>query len=595
MKKKSSHTNSTTSTLSVGSTGSQARLIQSSHPPAHYQPVLMKDLGKSQSPKQDKNVVDLFSDRVATGGTNSSGDESGSGGSCDVQTDTDSDTVHNNTNKEQKLTDSVMDKHLCALVDDSLNFGGAGTANAACDIAKYMANLKKKHMESEQYELDEEMDDSTANIVAASADDTQTESSDSGASATADKTTQQSEEDSGSSSGGGGGGTNDNVIILDNKVDKASKKSERQRSRSEHKVGTVSSPAPVKSTLRSPSTSTHLSSHSPDRSRSTGTSPVKIIKIRSPRNSIVDTSGRRLNVSRESLKDGSPDRREVSPRRGSEGGGILKRSVSPKPVTVHTLMPSSSSCSSSASSTGILKRSQSPAEFKAPDRNRLSPRESFESRSPDRYRNAAENSGSYCSSRAGSFDSRASEPNLDIPRSVLKQSSNCGGSSFESRSPDRSSTYATVGRKRSLSAHSSVDPRSPEPYDHYYQFYQQQMEKQYSPDRRHQRLSKSLERSGAKDYADIPAAAASHIYGRYGLSPERIYHIGPPPPRSQSAENAYRKYGNSDTHTEYGGGAFGGSDAAPPGMYDLMHSNESLTKSIEQPTCVECLYQRKPS
>ncbi|XP_037046725.1 protein still life, isoforms C/SIF type 2 isoform X2 [Bradysia coprophila] len=36
---------STTSTLSVGSTGSQARLIQSSHPPSHYQPVLMKDLG----------------------------------------------------------------------------------------------------------------------------------------------------------------------------------------------------------------------------------------------------------------------------------------------------------------------------------------------------------------------------------------------------------------------------------------------------------------------------------------------------------------------------------------------------------------------
>ncbi|XP_021697786.1 protein still life, isoform SIF type 1 isoform X2 [Aedes aegypti] len=36
---------STTSTLSVSSTGSQARLIQSSHPPATYHPVLMKDLG----------------------------------------------------------------------------------------------------------------------------------------------------------------------------------------------------------------------------------------------------------------------------------------------------------------------------------------------------------------------------------------------------------------------------------------------------------------------------------------------------------------------------------------------------------------------
>ncbi|XP_063702162.1 protein still life, isoform SIF type 1-like isoform X3 [Culicoides brevitarsis] len=36
---------STTSTLSVGSTGSQARLIQSSHAPSNYQPVLLKDLG----------------------------------------------------------------------------------------------------------------------------------------------------------------------------------------------------------------------------------------------------------------------------------------------------------------------------------------------------------------------------------------------------------------------------------------------------------------------------------------------------------------------------------------------------------------------
>ncbi|XP_037874770.2 protein still life, isoforms C/SIF type 2 isoform X10 [Bombyx mori] len=36
---------STTSTLSAGSTGSQARLIQSSHQPTHYQPVMVKELG----------------------------------------------------------------------------------------------------------------------------------------------------------------------------------------------------------------------------------------------------------------------------------------------------------------------------------------------------------------------------------------------------------------------------------------------------------------------------------------------------------------------------------------------------------------------
>lgn len=40
---------STTSTLSAGSTGSQARLIQSSHQPTTYHPVLVKDLGKQHS------------------------------------------------------------------------------------------------------------------------------------------------------------------------------------------------------------------------------------------------------------------------------------------------------------------------------------------------------------------------------------------------------------------------------------------------------------------------------------------------------------------------------------------------------------------
>lgn len=37
---------STTSTLSAGSTGSQAKLIQSSQHPVNYQPPIVKDLGK---------------------------------------------------------------------------------------------------------------------------------------------------------------------------------------------------------------------------------------------------------------------------------------------------------------------------------------------------------------------------------------------------------------------------------------------------------------------------------------------------------------------------------------------------------------------
>ncbi|CAH4018425.1 unnamed protein product [Pieris brassicae] len=40
---------STTSTLSAGSTGSQARLIQSSHQPTQYQPTMVKELGKQES------------------------------------------------------------------------------------------------------------------------------------------------------------------------------------------------------------------------------------------------------------------------------------------------------------------------------------------------------------------------------------------------------------------------------------------------------------------------------------------------------------------------------------------------------------------
>lgn len=46
---------STTSTLSAGSTGSQARLIQSSHQPATYHPVLVKDLGKQHSSPSLRN------------------------------------------------------------------------------------------------------------------------------------------------------------------------------------------------------------------------------------------------------------------------------------------------------------------------------------------------------------------------------------------------------------------------------------------------------------------------------------------------------------------------------------------------------------
>ncbi|XP_025834842.1 protein still life, isoforms C/SIF type 2-like isoform X4 [Agrilus planipennis] len=48
---------STTSTLSAGSTGSQARLIQSSHQPEHYQPMQVEELGKQYSSSSNTKTV----------------------------------------------------------------------------------------------------------------------------------------------------------------------------------------------------------------------------------------------------------------------------------------------------------------------------------------------------------------------------------------------------------------------------------------------------------------------------------------------------------------------------------------------------------
>uniref|UniRef100_A0A182NIS4 Still life n=1 Tax=Anopheles dirus TaxID=7168 RepID=A0A182NIS4_9DIPT len=108
---------STTSTLSVGSTGSQARLIQSSHPPATYHPVLMKDLGKRLSPSSDKSVVEMFDPTKGVSGATEKRPN---------QTDT---------------ADNAMDTHLKNLNLDSL---------IETDIVEYMENLKEKHLESEQ-------------------------------------------------------------------------------------------------------------------------------------------------------------------------------------------------------------------------------------------------------------------------------------------------------------------------------------------------------------------------------------------------------------------------------------------------------------
>uniref|UniRef100_A0A182K6X6 Still life n=1 Tax=Anopheles christyi TaxID=43041 RepID=A0A182K6X6_9DIPT len=117
---------STTSTLSVGSTGSQARLIQSSHPPATYHPVLMKDLGKRLSPSSDKCVVEMF--EPAKGASSAAGEKRPK------------ETDHHHHHQHHQA-DNAMDKHLKNLNLDSL---------IETDIVEYMENLREKHFESEQ-------------------------------------------------------------------------------------------------------------------------------------------------------------------------------------------------------------------------------------------------------------------------------------------------------------------------------------------------------------------------------------------------------------------------------------------------------------
>lgn len=470
----------------MGSTGSQARLIQSSHAPATYQPVLVKDLGKSQSPSKDINVVE---------------------------------PLDNRDDDEHKLTDNVMDKQLTELEAD-------GVSRATiCDIVQYMANLKEKHMESERLETQQAGQSAMKATPPILTSESSTEATNDPPNPSSDSSTTQlsSEEEM-------------SMVVIDAKVDKVFK-SEKPGSKIEQVA---------KKANKSPRSSICLS-RSPDRVKSSGSSPIKIIKIKSPRSSV--DAGKRLSVSisRDNSKERSPDRhRSISPRRSSEGG-ILKPFL-PNSKTDPILTAGSSGTSSGG---GILKRNTSPCsksrsperthayrkslspctsfDSRSPDRNRLSPHSSFDRRSPDRKTSPDGRYADYSTVRGCMYRS---------PRS-----------SFESRSPDR---------KRSLSAHSSFEKsKSPEPYYHHYY---SSPHAYHSPERPGKRQSKSLERQSSRD--------SSSSY-QYGLSPERIYRIGPT--RSQSAENALRQSGRPS--------------------HEL--SNEFLNRFLEQPTCVDCLYQRK--
>lgn len=124
-------------------------------------------------------------------------------------------------------------------------------------------------------------------------------------------------------------------------------------------------------------------------------------------------------------------------------------------------------------------------------------------------------------------------------------------------------------RKRSLSAHSSFirsQPSDSECYSHRpYDYYRRSNSPDYE---RGKRLSKSLERT------TTPARPTSMYY-----CPQNAHGMSYPdaPIRSQSLENALMM------------------NARAQGERYSSRSNDSLMQFQDFPTCVECLYQRKPS
>lgn len=404
---------------------------------------------------------------------------------------------------ERKFTEHVMDRHLSQLESNSIDKSG----NTVADIAQYMAKLKANHMESETNHSKVTGKMRNGSIVRSAEIDEESASDGNTTGAGATATTTQSSEDERP------------PVVIDKRVDKIFK--------------SIKTGEPKLLDVK-PQHRGIQQSKSPDRS-----SPIKIVKVRSPRNSLdADTVILTRRHSRErsiSPKVRSKSSEASTSKLGDDvapGGGILKRNTSP----------------------GIRKSRPSPDRQCSPSisRQSLSPHTSFDSRSPDR---------SHYSMHSRSFDACTSNdrrPNesyyADLsftpsPNKARQMYSN--QSSIESRSPSRD-------RKRSLSAHSTFyQIGSPEPNaQQYHQHYPS-----YAPTR----MSKSLERSSSKD-----------SYGSYrrGYSPERIYHINQPV-RSQSAESPYTN--------QSGNGII------------VSRSNESLTRLIEQPTCIECLYQRKPS
>lgn len=678
----------------MGSTGSQARLIQSSHAPSNYQPVLMKDLGKQTDTDISKNTKSeetTETENTANAKDTTELDEKaatvaasfnlsiGSSGSlfttnsCADKTKTDESNAQNSNQSlgimQKRLSPrqspkqdievieifahelcqlsaaeqvavvrskdaskrsssssrrtsgdeplAFMDKQLSDLEHEQL-------AEATCDIAAYMANLKEQSLEIQDIDMEAEealQNDSSLSpepqtiventqhiVVVADIESPPRLMHESDSTTSTTGTSEKSGDDS-ETDVGTDAALLLHPVVIDKKVDKVFKsKSNEKASKSSSTSGAESSSSstsnsnakPKSSALRSPRQSIYIS---PDRAKTQISSPIKIIKIKSPRESVSEQGGKNLSVSssRESSQDRlSSGRRSPSPRRSSEGGGILKRCSSP-----------------SLTGTGILKvpssAAGSPTKSKSPDRSclkatpqhdcsiestlsqHLSPLHSFDNISPDR-------AGSLClkHSPRNSFDARsAAECNLELPKSYIKSPRG----SFDSRSPDRN-----VRKPRSASAHGSFDITAPEKTEAYYQYYpiydNQTCSDHYvcvaphtSTSGHRKRQSKSVERYMSRD-----SSVASGSTYRYGVSPERLYNVNQEwettgPIRSQSAENAFSSRSTANPYDNY----YYQQPSAKALYYEdasCAHERTAYKLSSSAPehtSCFDCLYQQRAS
>lgn len=560
--------NSTTSTLSVGSTGSQARLIQSSHAPSNYQPVLLKDLGKQNNDLSTSTTTTTGSaNELQTYFVDDDVDENGSNNY--YRNNKNNHNNYNNKNDDlnanakitktrnddEKYTDKVMDNHLKVLERET-----SIETDMTQDIEKYMENLKEKHYEYQQVLTKNTINSDKKAIKGLPP---RTDSSDAGISTGPETTSQTNTSDESPAEE-----LKTKIVTIDKKVDKVFVSSERRKSTGDKGSSTPKgdgSQTPKK-ILKSPRQSIELS-RSPDRSKSTGSSPVKIYRVKTPKDSLdID----RLTVIKQSSRDKSPEtekgrRHSPSQRRSSEAG-ILKRSLSPK--TDKDGVP-----------VGILKRSASPNKARSPDgiRKSLSPCSSFDIRSPN---TGLSPRGSICESRSpdrmgsrlcvqssvsprGSFDSRSPDRGYDHPRLLVRN--NSPRSSFESRSPDRGR------RSLSASARSSFD--SQRSSERYYKYSPYPSFECSSPERDPKRPSKSLDRSPRNT-------------SPYGNAPP--YYL-PPDPR-------YFRQDSAGSQRSYSDETIIARPAYPDYPPSSGFSADSLHRlPVEHPTCVECLYSRKPS